>query len=93
MFAMRPNNNIAAVTSATCDNSIIGDESVPKIVINDENLFFLNCNQHFGNLKNHNSFRVPFDKIASVYFIEKYIYIDKSLNNDYLLLYCKLNFT
>jgi len=32
----------------------IGNESVPKImhVINDTiNVFFLNCNQHFGNFK------------------------------------------
>ena len=28
----------------------IGNERVPKI-INDTNLFFLNCNQHFGNFK------------------------------------------
>ena len=27
----------------------IGNESVPKIIINDTLIFFLNCDQHFGN--------------------------------------------
>jgi len=30
----------------------IGNESVPKIIINETvNLFFLNCSQHFGNFQ------------------------------------------
>jgi len=33
------------------------------------NFIFLNCNQHFGNFKPQHSFRVLFDKTASVYFI------------------------
>jgi len=28
-----------------------GNASVPKIIVNDTIVFFLNCNQHFGNLK------------------------------------------
>jgi len=28
---------------------VIGNESVPKIIINDTIKLFLNCNQHFGN--------------------------------------------
>jgi len=29
-----------------------GNESVPKIIfINDNKIFFLNCNYHFGNFK------------------------------------------
>ena len=47
-----------------------GTKGVPKIIIYDTlDLFFLNCNQHFGSLiSNRNSFRVLFDKIDSVYF-------------------------
>ena len=29
----------------------VGNESVPKIIINDTIFFFLNCNQHFANFK------------------------------------------
>ena len=29
----------------------IGNESVPKIIINDTMFFFLNCSQHFGDFK------------------------------------------
>ena len=36
---------------------------------------FLNCNQHSLVISNHNSFRVLFDKIASVYYIWKNILI------------------
>jgi len=40
--------------------SDIGNERVPKITINHTiNLFLLNCNQHFGRISNHSSFRVP----------------------------------
>ena len=31
--------------------SPIGNESLLKIIINDTIIFFLNCNQHFGNFK------------------------------------------
>jgi len=58
----------------------IRKESVPKIILsNTINLFFLNCNQHFAN-SNHNSFRVLFNKIASLYFIWK-IYLYFSIGN------------
>jgi len=52
----------------------IGNESLPKIIINDTiNLFFkLLSNQDFDNFRPYyNSFRVLFDNIASVYFILK----------------------
>jgi len=56
------------------DITVIGNESVLKIIINDNKFIFLNCNQRFSNFKPFNSFRVfpnlaLFDKIASVYFI------------------------
>jgi len=41
--------------------------AVPKIIINDTINLFFNCDKHFGNF-HHNSFRVLFDEIASVYF-------------------------
>jgi len=44
----------------------MGNESVPKIIINDTIIFFLNC---ILVISNNNSFRVLFDKIASMYFI------------------------
>ena len=47
----------------------IGNESVPKIIINDTIFFSLNCNQHFGNFTSKHG--VLFDKIASAYFIRK----------------------
>ena len=48
----------------------IGNESVPRIIINDAvNLFFKPVSIFL--ISNHNSFRVLFDKIASVYFISK----------------------
>ena len=34
----------------TLTSACAGNESVPKIIINDT-LFLLNCNQHFGNFK------------------------------------------
>jgi len=54
----------------------IGNESVPNIIINDTiNLFFKTAVSILV-VSNHNSFRVLFDKIASVYFIwKKYIHI------------------
>jgi len=46
----------------------IGNESVPKIIINDAiNLFFKPISSLL--ISNHNSFRVLFGKIVSVYFI------------------------
>jgi len=60
-------NNIVCFTISadkaisTISNQIfytnIGNESVPKIIINDTVIFLLNCNQHL------------FHKIASVYFV------------------------
>ena len=52
----------------------IGNESVPRIIINDAvNLFFKPVSILL--ISNPNSFRVLFDKIASVYFISKmYLY-------------------
>jgi len=46
----------------------IGNESVPKIIINNRINVFLNCSQHFI-IANQNSFRVLLDKIVFVYFI------------------------
>ena len=53
--------------------TVIGNESVPTIIINNTiNLFLKTA---IGILihviSNHNSFRVLFDKIVSVYFISK----------------------
>ena len=50
------------------------NESVPKITLNDT-IFFYWTAISISVISNHNSFRVPFDKIASVYFIWKmYLY-------------------
>jgi len=43
-------------TSANVCGPTIGNESAPKIIVNDTiffflNFFFLNCNQHFGSSK------------------------------------------
>jgi len=46
----------------------IGNENVPKIIINNTQKIFLTAISIFL-VSNHNSFRVLFDKIASVYFI------------------------
>jgi len=61
----------------TCTNGVssnhlhvIGNESVPKIIIRDAlNLFFFESAISILVISNHNSFGVLFDKIASVYFI------------------------
>jgi len=45
----------------------IGNKSVPKTVIHDTNLFLTAISIFL--ITNHNSLRVLFDKIASVYFI------------------------
>ena len=47
-------------------NRSIVNENVPKIIINDNN--FLTAISILL-ISNHNSFRVLFDKVASVYFI------------------------
>jgi len=52
----------------------IGNESAPKIIISNTSLFFKTAISILV-ISNHNSFRVLFDKIASVYFAGKYIYI------------------
>jgi len=51
-----------------------GNESAPKIIISNTNLYFKTAISILV-ISNHNSFRVLFDKIASVYFAGKYIYI------------------
>jgi len=64
--------------SSVCVNYLIaiGNESVPKIIINNAiNLLFKTAIS-ISVISNHSSFRVLFDKIASVYFIrKKYIHI------------------
>ena len=56
--------------------SSIGSECVQKITINNTiNLVFFKIAISILLISNHNSFRVLFDKIASVYFIWKYIFI------------------
>ena len=52
----------------------IGNKSVPKVIINDTiNLFFLTA-VSILLISNHNSFRVLFDKIASVYLKNIFIF-------------------
>ena len=46
----------------------IGNESVPKIIINDTNLYFKTAISMLV-ISNHNSFRVLFDKIAFIHFV------------------------
>jgi len=56
--------------------TLIGNESVPKIIINNTISLFLKTAISILLISNHNSFRVLSGKIASVYFIcMKYIYI------------------
>jgi len=50
-------------------------KSVPKIIMNDTIYVFCKTAIRILVISNHNSFRVLFDKIASVYFIGKYIFI------------------
>jgi len=47
----------------------LGNESLPKIVVNDAISIFFNA-MSILVISNHNSLRVLFDKIASVYFFE-----------------------
>ena len=51
----------------------IGNESVPKIITNNIINLFLTAIS-ISVISSHNYFRILFDKIASVYFIRKYIY-------------------
>ena len=53
----------------------IGNESVPKTIINDTRNLFYKTAVSILVISNNNTFRVLFDKIASAYFIGKYIYI------------------
>jgi len=56
------------------------NDSVPKMPINDTiNLLFKSA-VSISLVSNHNSFRVPFDKIASAYFIRK-VYLYFSIGN------------
>ena len=48
---------------------------MPKIIINNTTNLFFKTTVSILLISNHSSFRVLFDKIASVYFFEKYIYI------------------
>ena len=58
----------------------IGNESMPKIIINDTITFFLKTAISILLISNHNSFWVLFDKLASIYFIWK-IYLYFSIGN------------
>ena len=58
--------------SSSAEHHIIENESVPKIIINDTRNLFLTA-MSISVISNHNSFRLLFDKSASVYFIGKYI--------------------
>jgi len=49
----------------------IRNESVPKIIINDTIDLFLKTAIGILVISNHDSFRVPFDKIAHAFFISK----------------------
>jgi len=51
-----------------------GSESVPKIIINNTINIFLTAISILV-ISNHNSIRVLFDEIASVYFILKFFFI------------------
>jgi len=54
---------------------LIGNESVPKLILNSTINLFLKTAISLLVISNHNSFRVLFDKIASIYFIWKmYLY-------------------
>jgi len=63
----RPTNNVKALKA-------MGNESVPKIITNTRNLFSWAAVSILV-ISNRNSSRVPFDKIASVYFICGNIYV------------------
>jgi len=48
---------------------VVGNESVPKFIMNDT-LIFLNCDKHLLLILKHKSFRVLFDKVVFVYFLK-----------------------
>jgi len=50
-------------------NAVLGNDTVPKIILNDTVSLFLKTAISISVISNHNSFRVLFDKIDSVYFI------------------------
>ena len=53
-------------------NPLIGNESVPKIIINDT-IIFLNCNQHFANFKIITVSWCCLTKLLLYIFVQKYI--------------------
>jgi len=58
------------------ETNTIGNERLPKIILSNTRSLFFSTAISILVISNHNSFRVPFDKIASVYFIwKKCIYI------------------
>jgi len=61
---------------------------VPKIIINGTINLFFNCSQPSANIK-HSSFRVLFDKIASVCFIGK-LYCSNIVSNEQLAAVCEV---
>jgi len=63
-------------TQSCVETTAIGNDSVPIVITNDTmSLFFKLHVSSLAISNRHNSFRVLFDKIASVYFTWKYIYI------------------
>jgi len=62
------------------DDHAIGNESVPKIIINDTIRLFFKTAISILVISNHNGFRVLSDKIASVY-INRKIYIKNKIKN------------
>ena len=61
------------------NESAVGDESVPKIITNNTINLFLTA-VSILLISNHNTFRVVFDKVASVILFEK-IYLYFSIGN------------
>ena len=59
-------NKLIAVSASEC-GIVAGNDSVPKIIINNTINLFLTAISILL-ISNHNNFRVLFDKIASVYF-------------------------
>jgi len=70
-----PDGRRSAASKTAIEDAVqdcLGNDSVPKIAINDTiNLFLKNAIRLISILviSKHNSFRVLFDKLASVYFI------------------------
>jgi len=59
----------SGVRPLRCIVDFIGNESVPKITINDTISRFFKTAISVLAISNHNSFRMLFDKIASIYLI------------------------